>query len=449
MKMRFLPDTPIKSVTDDVLEFGPFVELIEQSLKNTEPPFVYGIVGDWGTGKTSILQMLREKLTIGLDRQRIFIPIWFNAWKYENETNIIYPLLFAIKTQYEQDLKDRATETFKKNFTQIVATSVLAVSDIGLKATTKYLTGQGMGVSDLHEYLETVQSHPDKVEQAFTGWANEVNKLEKAFRDLLNTYAKDMANATQVSPDIIRFVILIDDLDRCLPETTIAILEGIKNYLAVDPENIQDELNACNRSIFILALNAKVVYQGIKAKYKGLDIDGREYLEKILNYSFYIPEPALDRVKIFATQRLNDLLVDNQDRGQLEVYLAEFGQVLEASKFNNPRKIKRILNRYLLFLSRYESHIKTKSFNLASVVRLIVLAEYYPVLFNLLYSNAKPQDVIDNIHHHTRYTSLGETYDLAIPTTYPPLFSLKALFELKSLSLQEELEAVFGLTRMI
>ncbi len=171
-------------------------------------------------------------------------------------------------------------------------------------------------------------------------------------------------------------------------------------------------------------------------------------MEKILNYSFYVPEPALERIKEFATRRLNDLLVADKQRDELEKYLAEFGTVLEACRFNNPRKIKRILNRYLLFISRYERQIKTKVFNLASVARLIVLAEYYPVLFKLLYGSERTQEIIDSVHQNTKYADLEAAYDLTTPPTYPPLFSLKTLF-VKSLSLREELEAVFSLTRMI
>jgi hypothetical protein len=413
------------------------VDLIEQSLRQTEAPFVYGVLGDWGTGKTSILQMLQTKLEADQERRPIFVPIWFDAWKYENEANIIYPLLYAIQTKYQKEMRQEYEESFNKTLKQVVATSAFVLGDIGLRAATKYLTDEAIGLAEVQEHLETVQKQTvDKLEKVLRNWANEVNHLHDAFEALLDTYAEAVTRGRFDAKEI-RFVFLIDDLDRCLPETTIAILESIKNFLLV------------KNSIFVLALNAKVVYQGIKAKYQGLDIDGREYLEKILNYSFYVPEPALDQVKVFATGRLNDLLVDDQDRGNLESYLSEFGTVLEGCKFNNPRKIKRILNRYLLFISRYETEFKTKAFNLTNVVRLLVLAEYYPVLFNLLYGSDKPQEVIDNVHHNGKYTELEKAYDITIPKAYPPLFSLKTLFELQSLSLREELQAVFGLTRMI
>ncbi len=68
-------------------------------------------------------------------------------------------------------------------------------------------------------------------------------------------------------------MILIDDLDRCLPETVIRVLENLKNHLTI------------SRCVCVLALDARIVYQGISVKYGGAMVDGREYLEKFLNYS--------------------------------------------------------------------------------------------------------------------------------------------------------------------
>src|SRR5262249_11553464 len=150
---------------------------------------------------------------------------------------------------------------------------------------------------DVKEQLEDVEAHPDELEATLSKWADQVAELKKAFDTLLKEYAAKLATLNKtLAPEDIRFVILIDDLDRCLPETVIAILESIKNYLTV------------KNCIFILGINPRVVYEGIRIKYRGMEIDGREYLEKIINYSFYVPEPDATLIAQFAIKRLDQLV---------------------------------------------------------------------------------------------------------------------------------------------
>jgi predicted KAP-like P-loop ATPase len=87
MKMRFLRDEPITRKEQDRLGLSSFLNLIHTSIRATETPFVYGILGDWGTGKTSVMQLLSGALLKDDATTRRFIPIWFNAWLYENEQN--------------------------------------------------------------------------------------------------------------------------------------------------------------------------------------------------------------------------------------------------------------------------------------------------------------------------------------------------------------------------
>ena len=377
MRINFLPDIPIEIGLEDYLGFKDFVELLQSSINHTQTPFVYGVLGTWGCGKTSILKLLKNLLEKDLEcGSSSAVPIWFNAWEYENETNLLYPLLYSVKRDYETRLKVQSlSKEFGKFFMQIVTASTLTLADVGLRAITKALIGDAVKLEDIDKHLENLKEHSSEIEKTLSSWTDEVGNLRTGFEKLLETYAREYPFKKQeVGEKDARFVILIDDLDRCLPETVISILEKIKNFLSVE------------RCIFVLALNPKVVQQGIRFKYHGLDIDGREYLEKILNYSFYVPAPDDEHTEHYCRKSL-ERLVEQEDISKYSRYFDRFGQILCDCHFSNPRKIKRILNHYLFFIKINEQELD--QYHLPNIIRFIILAEYYPSVFELFLQDAE------------------------------------------------------------
>jgi len=461
LHMRFLPDEPITHLDADLLGYSEFVTDIETAIRYTQTPFVYGVLGDWGTGKTSILRLLEARFTADQsddDRPLYVVPIWFNAWEYETETNLIYPLLHAVKrsfADFEKQHKSRIDATkFLEAFRDVAATSAFALGDIGFRAATKLLTGDAYKLGDLKTIYDDIWKRQE-VTDALEGWTNQLEKLKDAFATLLTAYKTAIIGAVSGLPsDAVRFVILIDDLDRCLPDTTIRMLESIKNYLTV-PD-----------AVFVLALNARVVYQGIRHKYGQSEVSGREYLEKILNYTFYVPEPDAEHLVAFAVQRMDTLLPDEVIRTVYKGYFDDFGHAMRDCNFNNPRKIKRVLNRYLMLLNKYdglaERNRRTAEFTgkrlneyyfLPTLVRLLMIAEYFPDEFMLMMdhldnvsSDKLRSFELDPFQNHIgyrlidRHPQLGRMHDL---------FNLRAHSHKDAPNLRIHARIVFGVTRLL
>jgi hypothetical protein len=415
MEMRFLPDEPIDDAAHDVLALGPFLRQLVSSIEHTTTPFVYGILGDWGAGKTSILHMLRKRVE---QLRKPQITIWFNAWKYENEQNMVYPLLYAIRRSYEAEpALHSVSPGFAKSFLKVLGGAALALTDLGLRVVTKKFTDVAIGVKDVKDALERIEGDLNTLETACNNWVDQVHGLDEAFRELLAQYAADWAKLKGTNAEDMRFVIFVDDLDRCLPETVIHVLESVKNFLAV------------KQCVFVLGINPRVVAEGIRVKYKGLSVDGSRYLEKIINYSFYVPEPALDAVKEFATKQLNGLLVQDTDRKELAPYFDDFGATLKACRFNNPRKIKRILNRYLFFAG--ENRATLDKFHNGNVVRLFILSEYYGDLFRV-YLN-QPEIAVQLAKIGTKQFEVKKFEDatgVALTSRQEELSRMSSLFDL-------------------
>jgi predicted KAP-like P-loop ATPase len=233
---------------------------------------------------------------------------------------------------------------------------------------------------------------------------------------------------------------LIDDLDRCLPSTTLSILEGIKNFLSV------------SQCVFVLGLNPAIVYAGIQHRFLGVSVSGREYLEKILNYSFYVPEPDAADIEKFATHRLTDLISDSAIKNDLNTELATFGQVLSTCRYTNPRKIKRVLNRYLLFLSRYNS--KLSEYDINNIVKLIVQAEYYPDLFQIFLSNNDQVEQLKKIGTKDfKLADFQTATGVLVAEDYGHLSRIRELFNISDplppkANLEEHARDVFAIARL-
>lgn len=379
-----------------------------------------------------------------------FIPIWFNAWKYENEVNMIYPLLFEVRKSYKKRFPVLDEErNFFNNFIAVTEASIGVAADIALRAASKQLIDEALSFEDVQNQVQgAIENSSNNLDKILNGWANKINELHDAFENLLDSYAEDFI----VSPENektckseVKFVFIIDDLDRCLPETTIAVLESIKNYL-----------NAKN-CIFVLGLNPSIIYQGISVKYQGLEIDGREYLEKILNYSFYVPEPGCDQISDFVVKRFDNLVLDKKSREKFKSQFQEFGKVLEECNFSNPRKIKRILNRYLFFLKSHEDNIDR--FYNSNIVRLIILAEYFPTLFKLfLVSEQKISSLkgeLEQLGLDFNIDGFEKKYGFEIKAIYPQLSRMSKIFDLNlstvggKSNLIYHAQQVFLITRLI
>lgn len=417
MKIRFIPDTPISSTSEDLLGHKILSNSICETLEYTEAPFVFGLIGDWGTGKTSILRLVYEKLLSHNTSDKIFIPIWFNAWEYENEDNVALPMLYSIYSNYQN--KFQPSEIVKHKFFKVVSTATLALTDIGFRAATKLLVGDSYSLEDITKLYERYSQQLDDTNNPLINWADNIGKINKDFSEFLTTYAEAVTKGHKnEKKQQVCFVLIIDDLDRCIPSTAIRILENIKNYFSV------------NKIIYLIGINSRVINQGVTDKFNGGSIDGKEYLEKILNFSFYVPAPKNENISEYTIQLLRNLIVDDEDHEKLLSYFRAFGSILNECNFNNPRKIKRALNSYLLFLNNHKDDLF--EFHHGTIVKLLLIAEYYPNLYNaILQDPLGVSSSLINIGTDKFEKSVFEKkYGINLSHTFEHLIKVKNLFNL-------------------
>jgi KAP family P-loop domain len=353
--LAVLSDAPALS-GQDRLQFkryvDPLVSLIANPLSLT--PFTIGILGAWGSGKSSVLGMLDEQL-----RQRnpeAFLRVHFNPWVHRREPNLIQPLLAALRDTMLADPRTRFNES---------AVRVGAI--LGTLAADTLLSAATAGRVSLQ-----------RIDAARKRYADAKNEVASELRNLRGVLAAELSGLQEKG---IRTVIFIDDLDRCEPDQVIDLLESVKLFLDVP-------------GIFVvLAISKDLVDRAVAIKYRdfGFDRDGLvdlgdEYLEKMIQLPLYLLPLGAHNVRaLLEDVATSDLLRDH-------------GKLLEQILIPNPRKIKRVLNFLAVIFSMLGQSGEIDGLDVDLLVRLTVLRVQSPRLFASVLANPRILVVLERLY---------------------------------------------------
>lgn len=352
-----------------------------------EHPITIGVHGDWGAGKSSVLEMIEATL----EPDDAVLCLKFNGWRFQGFEDAKIALIEGIVTGLieERSLLTKAAEATKKILRRIDL--LKAAKKIGGLALTGYVAMHGGGahahaIPGMIATLEGWAADPGKIKPEdikgviagargllkpageSPNVPEEIAAFRKEFDDLL-----DKAGIKQL-------VVLIDDLDRCLPDTAIETLEAIRLFVFT------------SRTAFVVAADEAMIEYSVRKHFPDLpDTTGpqtyaRNYLEKLIQVPFRIPalgetetriyvtllligaqlrEDDADFTKLIAAAReqlkrpwtaanldhtkIKTLLGDKAPSARDALMLSEqIGPILASGTKGNPRQIKRFLNTLLL-----------------------------------------------------------------------------------------------------
>jgi len=336
--LSVLSDAP-SGQAGDRLHFSRYVDPLTEVIMNdaTQTPFTVGVFGAWGSGKTSLLEMIDEKLAA--EHTEGVVRVHFNPWIYRREPNILIPLLHTLMNTLDGDGRSRFTESAR-----VIGTLVAKLSAGVLLGK---LSGGALSPSDLDKLVDQYAKKRRETE-------SEMSKL----RDTLQREADAIRDKGA------RLVFFIDDLDRCEPNEIIDLLESIKLFLDV-------------RNVFIIIAIAKdVVDRGIAFKYHdfGFTEDkvlavGDEYLDKMIQLPLYLL--PIDAGAVGQFMGAFDLP---------ENVRAQIG-LLQEIVSPNPRRIKRVLNTCAVTYAIIERSPGLQDLHLDLIARLAVLRLQSPDLY--------------------------------------------------------------------
>lgn len=346
--------------TEDQLGFDEYREALVEVIQEADTPITVGLFGSWGSGKTSLMRMMQKQLDQGHRNGEKTVTVWFDAWKYDKEEVLWRALLMhtleALRPEKQSD-EDKFTDkeqTIIEDLDDLQASLYRDVDreesggiEIDWREATKGTFKLGLSmlpilpqIADAGETLkklfdgakgkdatEGAKKAADHLANMFKAQRTLIHRDHVQFLDQFQTNFQKVVN--RCLPEKGRLVVFIDDLDRCLPEKAVEILEAVKLFL---------EAEQC---VYVVGVDHRVIEQGIKVKYKALGLDenkddlpvkGDEYLEKIVQIPFHLPPIVREDIEQFTAGRLS------------EDFGAPVAAVFAAGLEPVPRKIKRVLN---------------------------------------------------------------------------------------------------------
>ncbi len=410
--------------------------IIELLRENPDHPVTIGVHGDWGAGKSSVLEMIEA----GFAGKEDVLCLKFNGWRFQGFEDAKIALIEGIVTGLveKRPAMTKAAGALKDVFNRIDWLKVakraggLAVTaftgvptpdqisavvdtlegifaDPGQLATKENLTSAIEGVKSMLKPAET-KNVPEEVEA-----------FRKAFDKLLT------------DAGIKQLIVLIDDLDRCLPDTAIETLEAIRLFVFTA------------RTAFVVAADEAMIEYAVRKHFPDLpETTGprdyaRNYLEKLIQVPFRIPALGETETRIYVTLLLTGAEIGDEHADYAKLIAAarerlkrpwenagldaatvkaalgakadkannalalsdQIGPILASGTKGNPRQIKRFLNTLLLRERTANARGFGADITLPVLAKLMLAERFIPRLFEQIafVSAVHPKGICDDLEH--------------------------------------------------
>jgi hypothetical protein len=312
LRASLLREVPVDDLRRDRLGFASLVLALAKLFdnKDTVPPIVVAVTGPWGSGKSSIMRMLETELA-ATER---FHFAWFNAWQYRDEKQILDAFLRTIarglSRHYGPLFMPRIAWTRLREATYLqllkyasplfllLGGAMLAYRGGAPDGDNEWLgiltsAGQwfltALGLGGTVELIRWVRPFRQPLSQllALPGAESEMSHVEQ-FNQEFRLFRKSVGDK--------KFLIFIDDLDRCPPDAVVEVLKTI-NLIATADEGP-------GKTFFILGMDWHYVLRAIEKHFEKFIGEegqkgkfGREYLKKIVTLPLSVPRPSRPHIE--------------------------------------------------------------------------------------------------------------------------------------------------------
>lgn len=325
-----------KESSIDYLNFNETAESIKDLITERKlMPISVGIFGNWGAGKSTILELTKKSIENDSKEGKEYIQIHFDAWMFEGFDDAKAALLETIasellreaeKANKNKGLLKKATE-FSERVDKIRLLGMLAEGGAALSGFPTFGLGQkligffgeddeeteaqteedGFEISDVKTAVDKVK----KVEKSRKGVLKpqkklspptEIRKFRNAYSSLLESFNRPL-------------IVYVDNLDRCSPVNAISTLEAIRLFLFLP------------NTAFVIAADEDMIRLAVPHFHKGASQRHQtDYLDKLIQIPVHVPKPGVAEIRAYLMMLIaSDKKVEASEfekiRSKLEVSL--------------------------------------------------------------------------------------------------------------------------------
>lgn len=296
----------------DFLNFGSVARTVAEVIEQAKSrPISIGVSGAWGVGKSSMIKLVRAELDAraqvakqnveaGKDDVKAaqFIFVEFNAWLYQGYDDARAALIDVVASALAAEAQKRKSGVEKtKELLQRVnwfravkltagtaASLALGLPPVGAIGELWEVGKTALGGEVDQEMLASAGSAAEKVGESATGLIKAKRMISppkeiEALRASFESALEEMG---------VTLVVLIDDLDRCLPETTISTLEAIRLLLFL------------KHTAFVIAADDQMIKHAVKRHFQGVEDDlVTNYFDKLIQFPIRVPPLGTQEVRAY------------------------------------------------------------------------------------------------------------------------------------------------------
>ncbi|AKB57675.1 Phage T7 exclusion protein [Methanosarcina barkeri 227] len=306
--MMFNPDRPIESFHEDLLNRANLAKSIGEAIlkSQTKDSLVIGLLGKWGSGKTSLVNMIEEhimKISTEVEPEKRPIIVYFNPWNFSDQNQLVYQFFNHLSIVIGRE-----------------------DSSVALKKVGSLLKTVGK-ISSVGKYFPFVS-------QASSVSSDVCNTVGEATENFAQMLEKDLSGIRTEISNILKeqdnkIIIIIDDIDRLNDKEIRQIFQLVKS-LADFPN-----------TVYLLTFDKKVVADALEKDQPG---HGTEYLEKIIQVPLDIPLISKSELERLLTIQLDKLLENIPESEFDRVYWGNVYQSGFKHFFENIRDVTRYIN---------------------------------------------------------------------------------------------------------